>query len=225
MRRNHPGALKDCRYLPNGACDLHLNRSAAVVRTPGMDGQGRPGVPVASSAVADQALLVELTEVFDRLYDTCLRVAARTVRDPSLAEDVVQEAFLAAWKHAPPRFDPARGPLESWLMTLTRYKAVDAVRNAEHLRRVRRSEEAEPRRMGSRELPEEIVLRARDAQELRRGIKALPAGQQRVLLATYWEGLSQAQIARRDGTPLGTVKTRTAAGLNRLRALMASEPA
>jgi len=62
-------------------------------------------------------------------------------------------------------------------------------------------------------------------QQLRRGIEALPAAQQRVLLATYWEGLSQAQIACRDGTPLGTVKTRTAAGLTRLRGLVPSEPA
>jgi len=74
--------------------------------------------------------------VFALLYDTCLRLANRTVRDSMLAEEVVQEAFLAAWQHAPARFDPARGPLAVWLMTLTRHKAVDAVRRAERTRRL-----------------------------------------------------------------------------------------
>lgn len=147
------------------------------------------------------------------------------MRDPSLAEEVVQEAFLAAWQHAPSRFDPSRGPLETWLMTLTRYKAVDAVRRAEHLRRVRRREEAEPRQVtGAPQQPEDIVARDQAAEQLRRALQGLPPAQQRVLLAAYWEGLSQSEIAGRDGTPLGTVKTRTTAGPSRLRGLLSAEP-
>ena len=87
-----------------------------------------------SRRLADDVLLTELSDVFVLLYDTCLRLANRTVRDSGLAEEVVQEAFLAAWQHAPARFDPARGPLALWpsgplalwLMTLTRHKAVDS---------------------------------------------------------------------------------------------------
>ncbi len=55
---------------------------------------------------------------------------------------------------------------------------------------------------------------------MRNALQAIPVGQQRVLLMSYWGGLSQSQIARQDGTPLGTVKTRTGAGLVRLRALL-----
>jgi len=193
--------------------------------TPVLEGAPLPAQASCPASV-DQALLEELTDVCDRLYDTCLRVAARTVRDRSLAEDVVQEAFLAAWQHAPSRFDPARGPLETWLLTLTRYRAVDAVRHAEHLRRVRRREEAEPHRTSpSCDAPEDIVLREHDADQLRRELEVLPRAQQRVLLAAYWEGLSQTQIARRDQIPLGTVKTRTTAGLNHLRSLLPADPA
>lgn len=173
---------------------------------------------------AEDALLDALTDMYRRRKGVFLRTALRMVRDPLLAEEVVQEAFLAAWQHGPARFDPSRGPLESWLMVLTRHKAVDAVRHAEHVRRVRSSEEAEPRRATHDDRPEEAVLRALDAEELRHGLAALPPAQQRVLLLTYWGGLSQTQIARREGTPLGTVKTRTAAGLARLRSLSFFSP-
>jgi len=56
-------------------------------------------------------LLAEPSDVFALLYDTCLRLANRTVRDSMLAQEVVQEAFLAAWQHAPARFEPAHGLL------------------------------------------------------------------------------------------------------------------
>ena len=69
------------------------------------------------------------------------------------------------------------------------------------------------------------MLREHDADQLRRGLEVLPRAQQRVLRAAYWEGLSQTQIARRDQIPLGTVKTRTTAGLNHLRSLLPADPA
>jgi len=166
------------------------------------------------------ALFESLSDLYRMRYRACLRVALRMVRDPSLAEEVVQEAFLAAWQHGPSRFDPSRGPLESWLMTLTRHKAIDAVRHSEHVRRVQRDEEAEPRRATSPELPEEAVLRGIAAARLHHELAALPDAQRRVLLLSYWAGLSQTQIALRDDTPLGTVKTRTAAGMARLRMLL-----
>jgi len=177
-------------------------------------GNDEPGL------VTDNVLLEELTEVFALLYDTCLRLAKGTVRDSMLAEEVVQEAFLAAWQHAPARFDPARGPLAVWLMTLTRPRAVDAVRRAERTRRLQRRQEAQPHQEVDDASPEELVLRRQAADRVRNGLQALPVGQQRVLLMSYWGGLTQSQIARQDGTPLGTVKTRAGAGLVRLRALL-----
>lgn len=168
----------------------------------------------------DDAWSAALATAFRLRYDACFHVALRVVRDRWLAEEVVQEAFLAAWRHGPARFDPAQGPLESWLTALVRHKAVDAVRHAEHVTRVRRREEAEPHCVTSKELTEDVLLRAQACDGLRRRIQTLPAPQQRVLLLAYWAGLSQSQIARSEMTPLGTVKTRTAAGLAHLRTLL-----
>jgi len=202
-----------------------MNRSSACSESPAMDREGSTRAHARRPEDAHGELLEELTDEFRLRYEACLRLAVRMVRDRSLAEEVVQEAFLAAWQHGPSRFDPARGPLESWLLVLTRHKAVDAVRHAEHVRRVRQREEAEPRRATATELPEDVLLRLHAAAQVHRGLRELPAAQRRVLLLTYWAGLSQAQIAQRDGTPLGTVKTRTAAGLVRLRNLLFPEAA
>ncbi len=185
------------------------------LRRPVMDdGQSTQEAPTE----AGNAVLSQLAELFRRRHRFFVRVALRTVRDRLLADDVVQEAFLAACQHARTRFDPARGPLESWVLMLVRHKAVEAVRHAEHLRRVRRQEEAEPHRADSRDLPENLIVRAEAAQRLTRGLADLPAAQQRALVLAYWGGLTQSEIALADNTPLGTVKTRTAIGLTRLRA-------
>jgi hypothetical protein len=144
-RLSPPGSVAPVSSLgspkgPGGLWDEPLEallRTRAVQIDPkaGEDGYRR---------LADEVLLAELSDVFALLYDTCLRLAKDTVRDSMLAEEVVQEAFLAAWQHAPARFDPARGPLAVWLMTLTRHKAVDAVRRAERTRRLQRRQEAQP---------------------------------------------------------------------------------
>ena len=149
------------------------------------------------------------------------RAAVRIVRDAALAEEVVQEAFLAAWQHAPTRYDPARGPLVSWLVTLTRHKAIDAVRHAEHLRRVQRCEQAVTSLQQHEAAAEDTAVRGLTARRLRSAVQELSTDQQRVLLLAYWAGLPHSQIALREGTPLGTVKTRTAAALGRLRELLA----
>jgi len=161
-----------------------------------------------------------LAAAFRLEYGVCFRSALRVVRDQWLAEEVVQEAFLAAWQHGPTRFDPRQGPLALWLITLTRHKAIDAVRHVEHVKRVRRPEEAELHSATSKELTEDLLLRSQAADGLRNRIQSLPLSQQRVLLLAYWAGLSQSQIAQRDAIPLGTVKTRTSAGLAHLRILL-----
>jgi len=157
-------------------------------------------------------LLAELSDVFALLYDTCLRLAKGTVRDSMLAEEVVQEAFLTAWQHAPARFDPARwpagplalwpsgplalwpsgplalwpsGPLALWLMTLIRHKSVDAVRRAERTRRLQRMQEAQPHQEVDDASPEELVLGRQAADRVRNALQALPVAQQRVLLMSY----------------------------------------
>ncbi len=180
------------------------------------------GTPHAHRRVggSDDPWSAALAAAFRREYGVCFRSALRVVRERWLAEEVVQEAFLAAWQHGPTRFDPRRGPLELWLITLTRHKAIDAVRHAEHVKRVRRHEEGDLHSATSKELTEDLLLRSQAADGLRDRIRSLPVAQQRVLLLAYWAGLSQSQIAQCDAIPLGTVKTRTSAGLAHLRILL-----
>ncbi len=123
---------------------------------------------------SDDPWSAALAAAFRLEYGVCFRLALRVVRERWLAEEVVQEAFLAAWQHGPTRFDPRRGPLELWLITLTRHKAIDAVRHAEHVKRVRRHEEAELHSATSKELTEDLLLRSQAADGLRDRIRSLP---------------------------------------------------
>ncbi|GAA1888092.1 RNA polymerase sigma factor [Asanoa iriomotensis] len=133
------------------------------------------------------------------------------------AEDVAQEAFTRAWRYAP-GYDPRRGAVSAWLLTIARNAAVDVLRTT-------RDQPYDPAtlvdlvtaRPPAGEAPADAVA---DRERLRTALRSLPAEQaQAVLLAAYY-GLTAREIAERDGLPLGTVKTRIRLGLGRLRDLM-----
>jgi RNA polymerase sigma-70 factor (ECF subfamily) len=156
-----------------------------------------------------------LAELYDRFGRVAYGLASRILRDPALAQDAVQEAFLAAWRTAV-SFDPARGTASTWLLTLVHRRAVDLVRR-------------EDRRRGAS--IENIPVAAGDAtdetaevRERRRAVQAalavLPAEQREALELAYYGGLSQSELAERLGVPLGTVKSRMFAALAKLRELL-----
>ncbi|MEV0719183.1 sigma-70 family RNA polymerase sigma factor [Asanoa sp. NPDC050611] len=133
------------------------------------------------------------------------------------AEDVAQEAFTRAWRYAP-GYDPRRGAVSTWLLTIARNAAVDVLRTT-------RDQPYDPAtlvdlvtvRPAGDEAPADAVA---DRERLRTALRSLPAEQaQAVVLAAYY-GLTAREIAERDGLPLGTVKTRIRLGLGRLRDLM-----
>ncbi|WP_245161021.1 sigma-70 family RNA polymerase sigma factor [Blastococcus sp. CT_GayMR16] len=144
-----------------------------------------------------------------------LALARRIVKDDGLAEDVVQEAFLAHWRN-PASFDPERGSFGTWLLAMVHHKAVDAVRREESQRRrvdVLAKGAAEPE--VGRDLADEVSDRM-GALPVRRALEGLPAPQREAIVLAYWGGYTQRQIAERTGVPLGTVKTRMLAGMRRL---------
>jgi len=150
--------------------------SSSGLLTPGQDQDDDRRVPEPPAAgLLTAALAEQLEAAFGSTYQACLRTAVRIVRDAALAEEVVQEAFLAAWQHAPTRYDPARGPLGSWLTTLTRHKAIDAVRHAEHLRRVQRSEQALTPPHHHEAAAEDTAVRSSAARRLRSAVLELSA--------------------------------------------------
>jgi RNA polymerase sigma factor (sigma-70 family) len=160
--------------------------------------------------------------LFGRYAPSALALARRVVRQPFLAEEIVQEAFLAVWKN-PEGYDDRRGSVRSWLMGMVHHRAVDAVRREESQRR--RSEEAQSNEpVVAPDLAEQVVEELGLPEE-RRAVRAaldeLPDEQRQVIELMYYDGLSQSTISERLGLPLGTVKSRTLLGMRRLRTRMA----
>jgi RNA polymerase sigma factor (sigma-70 family) len=160
--------------------------------------------------------------LFGRYAPSALAVARRIVRQPYLAEEIVQEAFLAVWKN-PGGYDDRRGSVRAWLMGMVHHRAVDAVRREESQRR--RAEEAQTNEPVAAPDPAEQVVEEVGLPEERKAVRAaldvLPDEQRRVIELMYYDGLSQSTISERLGLPLGTVKSRTLLGMRRLRAQMA----
>lgn len=153
--------------------------------------------------------------LYDRYSGIAYGLAFRITNDVTLAEDVVQDAFLSVWRQAA-RFDPGRGQVRSWLLTIVHHKAVDAVR-----RRAGRSERALPEGpeefIATRGRPEELAEGASDAEAVRAAVMRIPADQRRTVEMAYFEGMTHVEIAERMGVPLGTVKSRLRIGLEKMR--------
>jgi RNA polymerase sigma-70 factor (ECF subfamily) len=152
--------------------------------------------------------------LYDRYAAAAYGIARRVLRDDRLAEDAVQEAFLAAWRTAG-RYDGSRASVRAWLVTLTHRRAVDLVRRQERRRACPLPEE-EQLGCGHDAEGRDVVERDRVVRALRE----LPDHERMVLELAYYEGLSQSEIAHALATPLGTVKSRTFSALARLRELL-----
>jgi RNA polymerase sigma-70 factor (ECF subfamily) len=156
-----------------------------------------------------------------RLYDRWARPAyaliLQIVRDPDDADDTLEETFYQAWRQAG-RFDPARGTVATWLLTIARSRALDRVRSYRRLRE-------EPLTADGGALQAVIVADSAEEAERRERVAAalqtLPPEQREVVELAYFSGLSQTEIAERTGQPLGTVKTRTRLAGQKLRERLA----
>jgi RNA polymerase sigma factor (sigma-70 family) len=160
---------------------------------------------------------VALAELYDRFAKIAWSLALRILRDEALAEDAVQEAFLAAWRTAP-HFMPERASARTWLLTLVHRRAVDVVRREER----RRGEplEAAPEAVGEAGADTSALLRL-ERERVQRALKQLPDREREAIELAYYGGFSQAELAERLGQPLGTIKSRMFTGLARLRELLA----
>jgi RNA polymerase sigma factor (sigma-70 family) len=154
-----------------------------------------------------------------------MALARRVVRQPFLAEEIVQEAFLAVWRN-PGGYDPQRGSVRAWLMGMVHHRAVDTVRREESQRR--RVEESQLSDPVVQPDPAEDVVDEIGLPEERRAVRAaldgLPAEQRQVIELMYFDGLSQSKISDQLGLPLGTVKSRTLLGMRRLRGSIGGWP-
>jgi RNA polymerase sigma-70 factor (ECF subfamily) len=168
---------------------------------------------VALAARSEQSALAEL---YDRFGRPAYGLALRILRDEALAEDAVQEAFLALWRTAA-RFVPERGKASTWILTLVHRRAIDIVRREER-RRADALEQA-PELESRRTVDEEAWLRLQ-RERVQDALRKLPDQQREAIELAYYGGFTQSELAERLGQPLGTIKSRMFGGLARLRELL-----
>ena len=200
---------------------------------------------------ADEAELVRavaggseaaLATLYDRHVGGIHAVALRLTSDRQVAEEVVQETFLALWNRAE-LFDPALASLATWLRTIARNRTVDRLRAAGRrppLVSLGSHPGGDEPDSGVERLPADAVVlggaapdpspeAAAEAQDLRATISAalseMAEAERTVILLAYREGLTQTEIAERLEWPLGTVKTRTRRALARLRTVLERDDA
>ena len=175
--------------------------------------------------LSDEALLslvassddLALAELYDRFGRVAYGLALRILRDETLAQDAVQEAFLAIWRSAD-RFLAERGKASTWILTLVHRRAVDFVRREDRRRGEPLESAAEPVASGTTEDEAELGFERRVVQE---ALRRLTPEQREALELGYYGGLTQSELAERLGQPLGTIKSRMFTGLSRLRDLLA----
>lgn len=170
--------------------------------------------------LSDEALLAGLASgdaddaaAFVRRFQRRVYGLAWTIlRDADLADEVAQETFVRAWRYAA-GYDPRRGRVAAWVLTIARNLAIDRAR-------MRRIAPADPDVIASRldlarqdELPD-----VGERERVRRALAALPDGQRRALVLAVYAGRTAREIAELDDVPLGTVKTRIRTAMHTLRA-------
>jgi RNA polymerase sigma-70 factor, ECF subfamily len=161
-------------------------------------------------------------EVFyDRHGGPAFSLAHRIVGDRSLAEDVVQEAFLSIWR-SNAGYDRTRGSVRSWSLGIVRNRAIDALRRA--ATPAPRLDLADDAVLETRQAPERTdteVIRRETARRVRGVLGTLPNEQSQVIELAYFGGFSHSEIAEMLGEPLGTIKGRMRLGLEKARASLA----
>lgn len=175
----------------------------------------------ARTALTDESLLAgmasgdsEAAAVFVRRYQArVFGLAFTIVGSAATAEEVAQEAFVRIWRHAP-AYDPRRGRVATWVLTITRNLAIDALR-------LRGDRPMDPHvllhTLVSDEDGDDTGTNYEDRDQLRSALAALPPEQSKPIVLSVFYGMTAREIAHREAIPLGTVKTRIRRGLARLR--------
>lgn len=151
-----------------------------------------------------------LEKVFSAYGGAVKSMALRVLRDETLAEDVVQDVFVSFWR-SPEKYDPQRGSLRTFLLTIAHRRAVDVVRS--ETARARR-EETTPWE-DSYDIEDEVWSKAL-SETVRKALEELAEDERRAIEMSYFGGLSYVEVARRLGAPEGTVKSRIRAGMRKL---------
>jgi RNA polymerase sigma-70 factor (ECF subfamily) len=183
-------------------------------------------LPSNPEGLSDESLLAGLavgeadagTAFVRRFQSRVFGLALSLVGDAAQAEDVAQEAFTRAWRHAA-AYDARRGSVATWLLTITRNLAIDALR-------LRRADPADPDVLlamlpaAPDPDPGDAAATADDTGRVRRALAVLPEPQRRALVLAAFYGRTAKEISTSEGIPLGTAKTRIRSGMLKLRSAL-----
>ncbi len=185
-------------------------------------------VPPSNVVLSEKDLIARVAEgdasALEALYDQYNRpvfsLLLRMLQDQQLSEDLTQEVFLRVWQRAS-SFDPDRGRLASWIFQIAHHAAVDEIRRRKSRPQRAHSSSEAPASMleitdGS-PTPDELAIGGLQREAIAEALSKLPLNQREAIEMSYFDGMTQAEIAERGGTPQGTVKTRTRLGLQRMR--------
>ena len=164
-------------------------------------------------------------EAFEVLYDrhggVAFSLAYRIVGERAAAEEVTQEAFISVWRSGA-RFDPTRGSVRSWLLSVVRNRAIDFLRSrGGKAPKLDFDDDSVLEQRPAVERTEEEALRRETAGEIRGALGKLPGEQSKVIELAYFGGFSHSEIAELLGLPMGTVKGRMRLGLEKIRGELA----
>lgn len=157
-------------------------------------------------------------ELYDATSARAYGLALRVVRNPAHAEEVVQEAYLDAWRTSS-RFEPARGSAIGWLLTIVHRKAVDRVRSAEASTARDATYHRETRPV-EHDSTLEAAHASLEAQRVRGAVAGLTDVQREAVELAFFGGYTHTEVATMLDVPIGTAKTRIRDGLIRLRDAM-----
>jgi RNA polymerase sigma factor (sigma-70 family) len=182
-----------------------------------------PGRPASTVEDDDRQVLARIANgelnaletLYDRYRTMGYSIALRVTGDASLAEDVLQDAFLGAWRHAG-RYAEGRGSVKTWLLAIVHHRAVDAVRRRRPTNALPESEDVTPAALTTPDVWGEVSADL-DATTVRAALDVLPDVQREAIELAYFDGLTQQEIAARTGAPLGTVKGRMRLALLAMR--------
>ena len=175
----------------------------------------------ADRAVLDRVATGDL-DALDALYERyktmAYSIAYRITNDSTLAEDVVQDAFLGAWRNAE-RYAEARGSVKTWLLAIVHHRAIDAVRRRRPTTELPEREDVPPPQLQLPDVWSEVSA-SLDADTVRAALATLSDVQREAIELAYFGGLTQVEVAERTNTPLGTVKSRMRLGLLAMRRML-----